>query len=131
VERYETWRPISDLPEWFATASVNYNGDTLEVTLHCALPDRRHLSLTFGRAPAFRSIVEECRLGQYVRRPAVSNGAGPLWTVIESAWLARFSEADRIHYPRLVHYLLESGDQCIDVLAHDDPIASWAKSQAG
>jgi hypothetical protein len=127
MERYVTWTPIPDLPEWFASASVNYNEDTLVVVLHCAPPDHRDLALTFGRAPAFRSIVEECRLDQYRRPAAASQCEGPLWTVVESAWLARFSEGDLVHYPRLVHYLIESGDQCIDVLADEEPVARWTK----
>jgi hypothetical protein len=123
MQTFLEWKPVPDLPRWFVSASLRYEDDELHVVLHSE--DGRNLCLSFGRAPAFRSIVEECRLNSDSRYPAVSRGKGPCWIVENSSWLASFSDADRIHYRNLTHYLLESGDQCVDVLAVEQPHAAW------
>lgn len=123
MQTFLEWKPVQDLPRRFVSASLRYEEDELQVILHSE--NRRNLCLSFGRALAFRSIVEECRLNDDSRCPAVSFGNGPCWIVENSSWLASFSDADRIHYPNLTHYLLESGDQCVDVLALEQPQAAW------
>ena len=122
METYLRWGPLKDLPEFFE-CYANDGDNGLELMLYTADADGRVLSLLFqGAVPAYRQIVEECRLGKFAR---MDGGAGQLWKVEDSEWLGQFGEADRIHYPNLTHFLIETGNQCFDVLSDTDPVAKW------
>ncbi len=96
----------------------------LVLRLHTANANGKVFVLRFkGRVPAHRQIVEECRLTTFRHN---SSEKGQFWKVENSKWLSEFGETDRIHYPKLTHYLIETGNRCVDVLSDSDPIAGWA-----
>ena len=122
MPRYEPWNPIDQLPEFFdCFARDEEHG--LELLLQTADNDGRVLVIRFvGHVPAYRQIVEECRLTKFRRE---DEGSNQLWKVKESSWLAEFGEADLVHYPNLTHFLIETGNQCFDVLSDKEPEVEW------
>ena len=122
MERYEIWEPLPALPVFYECFARDVE-DGLELLLETADSDGRVLLLQFkGHVPAYRQILEECRLTTYLRN---DDHSAQLWKVINSKWLSDFGEADLIHYPNLNHYLIETGNQCFDVLLDTDPNVVW------
>ena len=125
MQWFIAWSPVPDLPIFCECFAKEANGE-LKLLFQTEATDGRELEVTFlGNVPAYRSIVEECRLGPHARLDEHSQGLSCFWRVSNSDWIASFSEADLIHYPDLHHYLFETSNQCVDVLTNQEPQVSW------
>jgi len=81
----------------------------------------RRVQLSFKKVPAYRSIQEELRPDLWGRFDAADHQV--LWIVDDSDWLKSLSRARLldVHHPGVVHYLILTADECIDILSPDPP----------
>lgn len=111
--RWET--PVSDAEHLVMDCLLDQND------LHVTVQDLhgRRFRFSFQRVPAYRNILEEYRLGE----PKPLEFLGWTRTDPESSWLADLRSREGLldlFTPGCVHYIIETGDDVIDVLA---PIA--------
>lgn len=87
-------------------------------------PQRRRFQFTFSNYSAYRNILEEYRLELWSEIEGKREGMG--WTLIipDSRWIAELKESEallEIHNPNLVHYMICTEDDVIEVLSDESP----------
>lgn len=121
-ERLET--PISDLKS-IAMVSLVDDG-CLKITVEDLRdPTRPRWRFTFKHAPIYRNIPEEYRieLWELIHQGGECKG----WTVMvpSSPWLAQLKEKEpliEVHHPNLLHFVVGTEDDVIDVLSSEAPL---------
>src|SRR5579862_1835153 len=117
-ERFIEWRPVAWATRDLSQHSLTDGPGGLTIVLARA---NECLRLDFGVVMAFRSTMEESCLEFCERFHADGPRTGAFWSVEDSEWLGSFTEADLIHYPGAVHYLIVTPDERIDVLSPRTP----------
>ncbi len=87
-------------------------------------PQRRRFRFTFSNCPAYRNILEEYRLELWSEIESRREGMG--WTLIipDSQWIAALKEKEpliEVNCPDLVHYMICTEDDVIEVLSDELP----------
>ena len=119
-ERFTEWLPVDIAGSTVALQSLHHDRAGLVILLEAA---ERIVEVSFGRVVAFRSTLEESCLSFWAEFHQPTPRAGSLWIIAESEWLASFTEADLLHYPGAVHYMIVTDDERIDIIASTVPVA--------
>src|SRR4051812_6391432 len=87
--------------------------------------DGRRLEVRFESARAYRNIDEGYRLGQF--GSFESEGESVIYTVENSTLLEEFHRQsfDTLRNVGLVHYLIVTVNDCVDVLSKAEPKVAW------
>ncbi|MEX1255946.1 MAG: hypothetical protein WEE64_16570 [Dehalococcoidia bacterium] len=96
-------------------------------------PEARRLRFTFSRFPAYRNIMEEYRLELWERLSGTQDQLGRTLIVADSPWVAALREKEPllgVHRPTLVHYVICTEDDVVEVLAPDPPEMTWVEPGA-
>jgi hypothetical protein len=126
---YEGWRiqrwdtPVSDNG---ANRMVSLVDDgELAITLEDAhSPQRLRWRFVFQKYPAYRNILEEHRLELWQHLDETKQRCGNTFSVLDSPWIASFRPREPlldVYYPALVHYVITTGDDVVEVLSPQPP----------
>ena len=115
--------PISDIR---AAAMISLVDDgELAITLEDVYaPQRNRWRFVFRKYPAYRNILEEYRLELWQHLDKTKQRCGNTFSVVESPWIASFRPHEPlldIHYPKLVHFVIATGDDVIEILSPEAP----------
>ena len=99
-------------------------GELTDFDLHISLSEKpdRHWLLVFPRPESFR-ILNESDLDLYWRVRDMENaGYGLLYSIAHSPYLAEMARCISGQTRSLFHYLVATGDDCIEVVTSAPPI---------
>ena len=125
MERYETYRPLADLPSQFSHGYVSETNDGVVVVTLYGEGSSRALNLRFKDVPAFRCVMEECRLSGFEGIWDEPEKNVPCFIVHNSEWVTQFSEAELVHHRNPTHYAFLTAWREIEVLSTSPPEVSW------
>ena len=126
---YETWRverwdtPFSDVESLVMVKLVDQAG--LSIVLEAPLlVGRPRWSIECGRAPAYRNIMEEYRIGLWQHLDETSQRCGRSFVVVNSPWVAEFHRSEPLleFYAGAVrHFVVSTEDDVVEVLSASPP----------
>ena len=118
---FENWEtPISTAKIVFMESLV-HNGP-LSITIK--VMNSQSWLFTFEDCPIYRNIVEDYRLELWDLFSELDPRPGSTVIVPNSKWLATIKEKEpfvEVHHPDLVHYMIMTDHDVIDVLSQDPP----------
>jgi hypothetical protein len=87
-------------------------------------PQRIRWQFVFKKYSAYRNILEEHRLELWQHLDKTQQRCGNTFTVSYSPWIASFRPSEPLldmDFPTLVHYVVATGDDVIEVLSPEPP----------
>lgn len=120
MEKYVQWKPFENIPEELLfLESLTASPEGLVI----ALSDMKSLrfKIDFSFARAYRNIFEEYRLSLWSHFHKEKQGSGSLWIVKNSDWLDQLYNDGLIQPEIHTHYLIITGDDCVDVITENQP----------
>jgi hypothetical protein len=123
----ERWRPVPDVAEGFGSIALQKGSADAAKHLRAVMHGTRRLSLVFSNVVAMR-YEDDCPGFDPLPRPLPMLREGvtfPLLTVSNSEWRAQW-----IMHRDLVHYVLISADDLVQVVAGPNVEAQWLDPNA-
>ncbi|HEY5758453.1 MAG TPA: hypothetical protein VIU34_21650 [Steroidobacter sp.] len=117
-ETFELWKPTEGHFKRPEILEVNWSmQDGLRIGVAEGSSDSIRAWISFAPDRAFQCIDEGCRLR------SIPIEAGLIWRVHNSEYIAAFkrSAAGTMDSFPLTHWLVVSGNQCVDVLSESEP----------
>ena len=115
-ERWET--PVSNERD-LGMVSLTDDGEILTIVINTG---EKHVRFVFTDYPAYRNIQELYRTELWNK--LYQRNLGSTLIIPESEWIEAFRH-DRelldVYHPNVVHYMINTDDSCVEVLAGEPP----------
>lgn len=130
IKRWDT--PVSDVKPLVMVSLID--DGTLRITVEAGrLDNRSRWCFTFESYPAYRNILEEYRLGLWQHLDQSNQRFGYTFIVENSPWIASFRSEEILLeiYPNLIHYVISTEDDVIEVIAPSVKVTNYRSSVSG
>jgi len=128
---YENWKVkrwqtiISDYPRIQMVSLIDNGKLNIKLQIISGKDVGKRFSISFKNYPAYRNILEEYRLELWNKYNTTENNLGSTWIVSNSPWINELESNEPLlkeFSPQLIHYVICTEDDVIEVLSNSPPV---------